>query len=73
MKFTIQQVPEHKVAGFHMVGPWEQTVHQGFAQLALWVKSHNITGNPCFEHYLNEGSESGVRDIDMYIPVTGKR
>ncbi|MCT4702056.1 DNA gyrase inhibitor SbmC [Enterobacteriaceae bacterium H20N1] len=156
MEFKIQQVPERKVAGFHMVGPWEKTVHQGFEQLALWVKSQKITGSewlavyydnpdevpaeklrcdtvlsvpedfvvpensegvittrieaglyavararvddndfakpwnqffnslaadesyqltgkPCFEHYLNDGSESGVWDIDMYVPVADKR
>lgn len=152
MEFNVQQVHERKVAGFHMVGPWEKTVHQGFEQLSLWVKSHKIvgeewlavyydnpdvvpaeklrcdtvvsvaenfttpensegvivthieggqyavararvdnndfqqqwesffdavegdkryriTGKPCFEHYLNDGSESGVWEIDMYIPV----
>ncbi|HEY1845600.1 MAG TPA: DNA gyrase inhibitor SbmC [Buttiauxella sp.] len=156
MEFTIQQVPARKVAGFHMVGPWEQTVHQGFEQLALWVKTQRInasewlavyydnpdevpaeklrcdtvisvpedfvipensegviitrieagqyavararvedndfakpwnlffdvlmadescrlTGRPCFEHYLNDGSESGVWEIDMYISVAGTR
>ncbi len=156
MEFKIQQVPEQTVAGFHMVGPWERTVHQGFEQLALWVKSHNVTGSewlavyydnpeevpaeklrcdtvlrvpedfvvpqtsegvivtrveggeyavararvddndfaspwkrffsslaaddryqmtarPCFERYLNDGSESGVWEIDMYVPVSGKR
>lgn len=155
MEFTIQQVTERKVAGFHMVGPWEQTVHQGFEQLALWIKTQKITetewlavyygnpdedpaeklrcdtvlsvpedfvvpensegvittrieagqyavararvddndfakpwrqffdslmaderyqltGKPCFEHYLNDGSESGVWEIDMYVSVTGK-
>lgn len=30
---------------------------------------YQITGKPCFEHYLNDGSESGVWEIDMYIPV----
>lgn len=152
MEFNVQQVHERKVAGFHMVGPWEKTVQQGFEQLSLWVKSHKvvgeewlavyydnpdvvpaeklrcdtvvsvaedftvpensegvittrieagqyaiararvdnndfqqqwesffdavegdnryqITGKPCFEHYLNDGSESGVWEIDMYIPV----
>ena len=152
MEFNVQQVHERKVAGFHMVGPWEKTVQQGFEQLSLWVKSHKVvgeewlavsydnpdvvpaeklrcdtvvsvaedftvpensegvittrieagqyavarakvddgdfakpwniffdslladnryqlTGKPCFEHYLNDGSESGVWEVDMYIPV----
>lgn len=156
MVFTVRQVPARKVAGFHRVGPWEKTVHQGFEQLALWVKTHqltatewlavyydnpdevqaeklrcdtvigvpedfiipensegvmttsieaaqcavaharvddndfakpwnlffaslmadgnySLTGKPCFEHYLNDGSESGVWEVDMYIPVASKR
>jgi DNA gyrase inhibitor len=156
MEFNVQQVPGRKVAGFHMVGPWEQTVQQGFKQLALWVKSQNLacnewlavyydnpdeippeklrcdtvlsvpedfvipensegimithieggeyavaratvdnndfakpwndffeklvgdsrfqmTGKACFEHYLNDGSESGVWEIDMYVPIASKR
>lgn len=27
------------------------------------------TGKPCFEHYLNDGSECGVWEFDMYVPV----
>lgn len=156
MEFTVRQVPARKVAGFHMVGPWETTVPQGFEQLALWVRTHNIaatdwlalyydnpdevpaeklrcdtvigvpegfvipdnsegviitgieaaqyavarariddndfakpwnlffdsvmaderytlTDKPCFDHYLNDGSDSGVWEIDMYLPVASKR
>ena len=156
MEFTIKQVPQKKVAGFHMVGPWEKTVHQGFEQLAMWVKAHQVPesewlavyydnpevvpaeklrcdtvvavaedfavpensegvivthieggqyavararvddndfaspwnqffekllgdseyqpdGKPCFEHYLNDGTQSGVWDFDMYISVSSKR
>lgn len=151
MAFKVQQVPARKVAGFHLVGPWETTVPQGFGQLALWAKSHSLngdwlavyyddpdvvpaeklrvdtvmgvaddfvlpqnsegviitsiaadtyaigravvendafqqawesffdqieadggyrlTGKPCYEIYLNDGSASGVWEIEMYIPV----
>lgn len=152
MEFRIEQYPGSTVAGFHKVGPWDQTVHEGFEQLALWVKNQHIhqgewlavyydnpdktppeklrcdtvitvdidyvlpnnsggviktaiasgeyavarakvdddnfsrpwlgffdailgddgikpSGKPCFEHYLNEGSESGVWEFDMYVPI----
>lgn len=29
MNYSIQSLDAHKIAGFHMVGPWEQTVKQG--------------------------------------------
>lgn len=152
MAFNVQQVPARKVAGFHLVGPWETTVPQGFGQLEMWAKSHSLngewlaiyyddpdvvpaeklrvdtvisvgddfdipensegvivtaleagtyavshakveneafqtawetffnqieadggyqlTGKACYEIYLNDGSASGVWEIDMYIPVT---
>lgn len=156
MEFNVTQVAPKKIAGFHMVGPWEKTVRQGFEQLALWVKTqqipatawlavyydnpdvvpaeklrcdtvvavaddfvvpensegvitthidagqyavararvdnndfttpwkqffealladsrYDITGGPCFEHYLNDGTQSGVWEIDMYVSVSSKR
>lgn len=151
MTFKVQQVPARKVAGFHLVGPWETTVPQGFDQLAMWAKNHGLhgdwlavyyddpdvvpanklrvdtvlgvsddfivpensegvivtaieadtyaighakvendafheawetffdqveadggyrlTGKPCYEIYLNDGSTSGVWEIEMYVPV----
>lgn len=37
MEYEIKQVDKRRIAGFHMVGPWEQTVKQGFEQLMKWV------------------------------------
>jgi DNA gyrase inhibitor len=42
MDYSIKQQPKRKIAGFHMVGPWEQTVKQGFEQLAMWVDGNHI-------------------------------
>ncbi|NDJ58140.1 DNA gyrase inhibitor SbmC [Enterobacteriaceae bacterium 4M9] len=39
MEYHIQVVPGRTLAGFHLVGPWERTVKQGFEQLSLWVNS----------------------------------
>ncbi len=33
---------KRKIAGFHMVGPWEQTIKQGFEQLMMWVDGNQI-------------------------------
>ena len=42
MKYEIKQVDKRRIAGFHMVGPWEQTVKQGFEQLMKWVDGKQI-------------------------------
>ncbi len=39
MEYQVQAIPARTLAGFHMVGPWEHTVKQGFEQLSLWVNS----------------------------------
>ncbi|HHP2959103.1 TPA: GyrI-like domain-containing protein, partial [Salmonella enterica subsp. enterica serovar Paratyphi A] len=42
MDYEIRQEQKRKVAGFHMVGPWEHTVKQGFEQLMTWVDRQRI-------------------------------
>ncbi|POP47671.1 DNA gyrase inhibitor SbmC [Superficieibacter electus] len=42
MDYHIEQVDTRKVAGFHLVGPWDKTVKQGFEQLTLWVDSLHV-------------------------------
>ncbi len=42
MEYEIKQVDKRMIAGFHMVGPWEQTVKQGFEQLMKWVDGKQI-------------------------------
>ena len=42
MEYEIKQVEKRMIAGFHMVGPWEQTVKQGFEQLMKWVDGKQI-------------------------------
>ncbi|MBP8541597.1 MULTISPECIES: DNA gyrase inhibitor SbmC [unclassified Citrobacter] len=155
MEYEIKQVEKRMIAGFHMVGPWEQTVKQGFEQLMKWVDgkqivplewiavyydnpdvvpaeklrcdtvvsvpegfvipensegviltelaggdyavavarvqnhdfatpwyqfferlmqdtTYSIAAKPCFEVYLNNGTEDGYWDIEMYVPVQSK-
>lgn len=42
MDYEIKQEKKRTIAGFHLVGPWEKTVKQGFDQLMMWVENHNI-------------------------------
>ena len=42
MEYEIKLVEKRMIAGFHMVGPWEQTVKQGFEQLMKWVDGKQI-------------------------------
>ncbi|BDG83999.1 MULTISPECIES: DNA gyrase inhibitor SbmC [Citrobacter] len=155
MDYEIRQTEKRNIAGFHMVGPWEKTVKQGFEQLMMWVDGnqvvplewiavyydnpdevpaeklrcdtvvsvpdnftipknsegvilteiaggqyatavarvenhdfatpwyqffnsllqdnhYQIAAKPCFEVYLNNGTEDGYWDIEMYVPVQSK-
>lgn len=42
MDYSITQQQKRKIAGFHLVGPWDQTVKQGFEQLMMWVQGRQI-------------------------------
>ncbi|HCL7894067.1 TPA: DNA gyrase inhibitor SbmC [Raoultella ornithinolytica] len=42
MNYSVKSVGKRTIAGFHMVGPWEQTVKQGFEQLMAWVSGRQI-------------------------------
>jgi DNA gyrase inhibitor len=42
MDYSIRQQQKRKIAGFHLVGPWEKTVKQGFEQLVMWVDGRQI-------------------------------
>lgn len=42
MDYSIRQEKKRKIAGFHLVGPWEHTVKQGFEQLVMWVDGRHI-------------------------------
>ena len=42
MDYSIREVDKRKIAGFHLVGPWEKTVKKGFEQLSMWVQSKQL-------------------------------
>lgn len=59
MNYEIKQEDKRTVAGFHLVGPWEQTVKKGFEQLMMWVDNKNI---------VPEGGLLSITTIQMKHP-----
>lgn len=57
MDYEIKQVQQRKIAGFHMVGPWEQTVKQGFEQLMKWVDGQQIPAQEWLAVYYDNPDE----------------
>ncbi|KFB98305.1 DNA gyrase inhibitory protein [Trabulsiella guamensis ATCC 49490] len=42
MEYSIKPQNQRTIAGFHLVGPWEEKVKQGFEQLMAWVDGKQI-------------------------------
>ena len=42
MNYSITTLGKKTIAGFHLVGPWDHTVKQGFEQLMMWVDNHQV-------------------------------
>lgn len=40
MNYSITTLGKKTIAGFHLVGPQDHTVKQGFEQLMMWVENH---------------------------------
>lgn len=40
MNYSITTLGKKTIAGFHLVGPRDHTVKQGFEQLMMWVENH---------------------------------
>lgn len=57
MDYRITQTDARNVAGFHLVGPWEKTVKQGFEQLVLWVESNQLSPREWMAVYYDNPEE----------------
>ncbi|HED1419455.1 TPA: DNA gyrase inhibitor SbmC [Kluyvera georgiana] len=57
MEYEVKQIAARKIAGFHMVGPWEQTVKQGFEQLMMWVDGQQIPAREWLAVYYDNPDE----------------
>lgn len=63
MNYEIRQEDKRTVAGFHLVGPWEQTVKQGFEQLMMWVQNKNIIAREWLAVYYDNPDETPAEKL----------
>ena len=70
MDYSITQQQKRVVAGFHMVGPWEQTVKQGFEQLAMWVSGQKVPAKEWVAVYYDNPDEIPAEKLRCDIVVT---
>ena len=73
MNYEIKQEEKRTVAGFHLVGPWEQTVKKGFEQLMMWIDSKNIVPKECVAVYYDNPDETPAEKLrcDTVVTVPG--
>ncbi|WP_436856416.1 DNA gyrase inhibitor SbmC [Citrobacter tructae] len=57
MNYEIKLTDKRTVAGFHLVGPWEQKVKQGFDQLMLWVDNKQVVTHEWIAVYYDNSDE----------------
>lgn len=70
MEYQIQTVPGRTLAGFHLVGPWEHTVKQGFEQLALWVKNQQYPAQEWIAVYFDNPETTPPEKLRCNTMVT---
>ena len=70
MDYSITQQQKRVVAGFHMVGPWEQKVKQGFEQLAMWVNGHKVPAKEWVAVYYDNPDETPAEKLRCDTVVT---
>jgi len=70
MDYSISQQPTRKIAGFHLVGPWEQTVKQGFEQLSMWVSGRHVPALEWLAVYYDNPDEVAPEKLRCDTVVT---
>ena len=61
MNYSITTLGKKTIAGFHLVGPWDHTVKQGFEQLMMWVENHQVPAQmETGDGFLAEGGDAVV-------------
>ena len=70
MNYEIKQEDKRTVVGFHLVGPWEQTVKKGFEQLMMWVDSKNIVPKEWVAIYYDNPDETPAEKLRCGTVVT---
>ncbi|MDH8393802.1 DNA gyrase inhibitor SbmC [Klebsiella pneumoniae] len=57
-------------AGFHLVGPWDHTVKQGFEQLMMWVENHQVPAREWVAVYYDNPEEVPAEKLRCATAVT---
>lgn len=70
MEYTVRQENTRTVAGFHLVGPWEKTVQQGFEQLMMWVDGQQIPAKEWVAVYYDNPDEVPAEKLRCDTVVT---
>ncbi|HCB1497689.1 DNA gyrase inhibitor [Klebsiella oxytoca] len=70
MDYNVKSVGKRKIAGFHLVGPWEQTVKQGFEQLMMWVDNSQVPAKEWVAVYYDNPDEVPAEKLRCDTAVT---
>lgn len=70
MDYNVKSVSKRKIVGFHLVGPWEQTVKQGFEQLMMWVDNSQVPAQEWVAVYYDNPDEVPAEKLRCDTAVT---
>ena len=70
MDYSIRQQQKRTIAGFHLVGPWEKTVKQGFEQLVMWVDGRHIQPQEWVAVYYDNPDDVPAEKLRCVTAVT---
>ncbi|VAN37520.1 DNA gyrase inhibitory protein [Klebsiella pneumoniae] len=70
MNYSITTLGKKTIAGFHLVGPWDHTVKQGFEQLMMWVENHQVPAREWVAVYYDNPEEVPAEKLRCATAVT---
>lgn len=70
MDYHITEIDTRKIAGFHLVGPWDKTVKQGFEQLTMWVKGKQLQPQEWIAVYYDNPDEVPAEKLRADVVIT---
>ena len=71
MNYSITTLGKKTIAGFHLVGPWDHTVKQGFEQLMMWVENHQVPAREWVAVYYDNPEEVPAEKLRCATAVAG--
>jgi len=70
MAYSVKQLEKRHIAGFHLVGPWEEKVKQGFGQLSMWVQSKQLQPQEWICVYYGNPDEIPAEKLRCDVAIT---